>query len=71
MASLSEHFLIGAFADYYQELAIAKRAIGAGKLADYLGVRHAEKSLNSSQLLGALHRRLKAKLPASHYSTTV
>lgn len=62
MASLREHFLIGAFADYYQELATAKREIGAGKLANYLGVRATEKAPDDRQLLGILHRRLKAKL---------
>lgn len=62
MAALREHFLIGAFADYYQELAIAKREIAAGKLSDYLSIRVTEKPADDSLLVAMLHKKLKAKL---------
>lgn len=59
MATLNEHFLIGAFADYYQELALAKSKISEGKLAEYLDMEAIE---SDQQLLGILHRKLKGKL---------
>lgn len=62
MAALSEHFLIGEFAGYYQELVTAKRAIAEGKLAEYLGIGGREKALTDKQLIGALFRHLKARL---------
>lgn len=62
MTVLNEHFIIGAFADYYQELVMAKTAIASGKFQDYLGSNSISSNSIDADVLGAIYKKLKAKL---------
>ena len=62
MASLSNHFLLQSFTDFYQEFVLAKKALRKGRLAEYLQLSAAGETPSLELMIAVLFKQLRTRL---------
>lgn len=68
MTTLSKHFLLRCFTDYYQELAAARLAISRGILPEHLSLSEQNGSPSNELLVSSLFRKLRSILSEQQQS---